>query len=609
VKAERENRTEGIVVPQNVAVAARADAVIRVESYALSTLPWLEEALARGLRDDWRRVVDSDPVASLFQTFGWCMPWYRCYADEYEPYVIVVSARERVVGVVPMAVDRATRAMVFACNTMADYRDVVALPGEREHVIGELIRHYIDGGFTGPLPIGWIDPASDTPALVRKICAARRLHCTVRHQPCWRWFPPAPVKPSAQKFLNWYKRNGTVRFEVIDSDAKWEGFREEYYRQHTLRQIQAGRQKAFDDARKTALYEEIFHSDEIPVHVTAFSYNGQMLAGHFGRVWRGVLMLGPTSIRLEDEQRSPAVILLSWIIQNAESLGLKGFDLTIGDSDFKARLANQRVAVTMIEVHAQSRGYYMQAARDHIVKLAKTGVERVAGEGAWKSKVKPAAAWLAYKRERFAEMGPWPAVKTAFVAAKARVYDTRVGLVYSITAAQVRPAQPKLAESETYEVHENQIEDLLLWRGHSPSTQSLLVQCARSYARVRNKGRTFHTIVVNGKLAGWGYSFLPTEPVHLTITPGATLEVEAGSASLYDFHVLREFRGRRVYQTLLSDILQKRFAAGATRAYITVLQANAPSRTAIERVGFQLLRRNFYSRTWNQERLTSLPAA
>ena len=593
-------------MPRNAA-AVGEDGVIPVESYALTTLPSLEEAVARGLREDWRRVVDSDPVASLFQTFGWCMPWYRCYADEYDPYVIVVSARGRVVGVVPMAVDRATRAMVFACSTMADYRDVVALPGYREQIIGELIRHYIDGGFTGPLPIGWIDPASDTPALVRKICAARRLHCSVRRQPCWRWFPPAPAKPSAQKFLNWYKRNGTVRFEVVDSDAKWQRFRDEYYRQHSLRQIQAGRRKVFDDPRKTALYEEIFHSDEIPVQVTAFCYNGQMLAGHFGRVWRGVLLLGPTSIRLEDEQRSPAVILLSWIIQNAESLGLKGFDLTIGDSDFKGRLGNQCVDVTMIEVHARSRGYYMQAARDRLVKLARTVVEDVTGEGTWKSKVKPASAWLAYKRQRFGEMGSWPAVKTLFAAAIAKVYENRVGLVYSITAEQLQPVQPKLAQGETYHVHDNQIEDLLLWRGHSPSSQSLLTHCARSYSRVRNGGRTFHTIVANGKLAGWGYSYLPAEPAHLTETPGATLAFEAGSASLYGFHVLPEFRGRRLYQALLHDILQKRFADGAPRAYISVLQSNAPSRIAIERVGFQLLRRNFYSRTWNQERLTSLP--
>ena len=59
-------------------------------------------------------MVDADPLASLYQTSGWCLPWYRCYHEAFDPYVIVVSAGERVVGLVPMAVDRQTNELVFA---------------------------------------------------------------------------------------------------------------------------------------------------------------------------------------------------------------------------------------------------------------------------------------------------------------------------------------------------------------------------------------------------------------------------------------------------------------------------------------------------------------
>ena len=102
---------------------------------------------------------------------------------------------------------------------------------------------------------------------------------------------------------------------------------------------------------------------------------------------------------------------------------------------------------------------------------------------------------------------------------------------------------------------------------------------------------------------------MPSGPAQLTETPGASLEFEPGAVSLYDFHVLPEFRGRRLYQALLTDILQKRFAEGASTAYITVLASNAPSRAAIERVGFKLVRRNIYKKVGKQETLTSLPAA
>jgi GNAT superfamily N-acetyltransferase len=202
-------------------------------------------------------------------------------------------------------------------------------------------------------------------------------------------------------------------------------------------------------------------------------------------------------------------------------------------------------------------------------------------------------------------MGLPLALRTAAAEAKARVYDRRTGLVYAMTSAQLRPVAPALSAGESVDVHDNRVEDLLLWHGESLHTASLITQCARTYSRVRAAGRTFHTIVVNGRLAGWGYSYRPSAPAELTETPGATLEFEEGAASLYDFQVLPEFRGRRIYQALLTDILRKRFAEGASRAYITVLESNVASRKAIERVGFDLVRRNFYARTLTRQSLTT----
>jgi len=596
-----------VSIPSDAAVRAGAARLAAVTEQ-ITDLAALESALEHGLHEDWRRAIDADPGASLYQSPGWCIPWYRAFHASYSPHVILVRVGGSLVGLVPMAVERESGDLVFASNAMADYRDIVALPAYRELVVEELLRCYVARAFPNPLQLGWLDPTSDTSALVTAICRRRGLPFTVRHQPCYRWFPPAPAKPSAQKFLNWYRRNGDVSFEVVDTEPAWERFREEYYRQHSLRQIQAGRQTAFDDERKAEFYEALFHAPDVQCHVTAFSHNRRMLAGHFGYVWRGVLLLGPPSIRLEDEQRSPAVILLSWIIQNAQQLGLAGFDLTIGDSDFKKRLGNQCVELTTVDVHGRKRAYYAQAARDHAVNLAKLAVERAGGPDTWKKRIKPAAAWLAFKRERLAEMGPTAALRAGAQELAASIYDSRVGRIYSMQPADLQPVAPRLEPGESCDFHDNAVEDLLGWHGSSPYIASLLTHHARGYSRARAGGRTFHTVVVNGRLAGWGYSYAPSEPAHLTETPGATLEFEAGAVSLYDFHVLPEFRGRRLYQALLTDILRKRFAEGASSAYITVLESNAPSRVAIERVGFRLIRRNLYKKVWKRESLTALPA-
>ena len=555
----------------------------------------LDTALRTGLHDEWKALVANDPLASLFQTTGWCLPWYHAYADAFDPFVITVRENGQLIGLVPMTVERATRRLLFASDTMADYRDIVALPGHRAAVVDALIGAWLDGRFSNTLQVGFIDPASDTPRLMADACARRGLKHLVGHQPCYRWFPPAG-KPSAQKFLNWFKRQGDVSFDVVTSEDAWTRFRDAYYRQHSLRQVQAGRERAFDDPRRAALYEQLFHSTEIQPHATAFTLNGELLAGHFGFVWRDVLLLGPPSIHLEHEQRSPAVILLSWIIQNASQLGLSGFDLTIGDSEFKKRLGNQCVQLTTVEVFRSRWTYWTRLARKRVMDAVKSVVARVAGPDAWKTKVKPVGEALAHKALRAREEGILSTIKTLASTLVTAIAERRVGNVYVLEPSTLRAVEPRLTSPAAFEVHDNRVEDLLLWHGASLTTRSAITHAARSYARARNTNRTLHTVTIDGRLAGWGYSFYPTEPVQLTETPGATLAFPPQTVSLYDFHVVPEFRGRRIYEAFLAHVARSRFAEGAPRAYASALTSNLASRAGLERVGFRIVARNVHRR-------------
>lgn len=574
----------------------RPVAGLRITTTCITDLDTLESALVNTPLRDWRRLAEEAPHASLFQSPGWCMPWYRAYQRSFSPLVIVVTAGEELVGVVPMAIERSTGVFAFASNTAADYRDIVARAGYRRQVLAALFAVYLAGRFPNPLQIGWLDPASDTQALVQELCRERGLSCIVGQQPCYRWYPPAPAKPSAHKFLNWYKRQGAVSFDVIETHEDWQSFRDEFYRQHSLRQLQAGRERLFDDPERATFYEQLFDSPGLRHQISRFTLDGTMLAGHFGYVWKDVLLLGPPSIRLHDEQRSPAVILFAWIIQNAGTLGLRGFDLTIGDTDFKKRLGNQCVEVTTIDVYASRRAYALRRARTAVITAAKWIVARLFGEDAWRGKVKPLTERLSYKKARLAEEGIVPALRAGVRAALTAIAESRQGNVYAMTPDEVQPVAARIRPEEQLEFHQNTVEDLLLWEGSSLTTASAISACARSFSRVLHAKGTLHTVVIDGRLAGWGHSFYPTGPAQLTETPGAVLELPSGAVSLYDFHVVPEFRGRRIYQALLTHILQQRFTEGASRAYITVLASNTASRVAIERVGFRRVAVNHYRR-------------
>jgi CelD/BcsL family acetyltransferase involved in cellulose biosynthesis len=558
-------------------------------THHLSGFASLEGALAQGLADAWRELVARDPHASLFQSPGWCIPWYQSYRDQYDPFLVVIARDGMLVGLVPMAVRLETHALVFASESMADYRDIVAIPGSRELVVTELVRSYISGRFSNVLEVGWLDPKSDTPELLMKAARAFGVHATTRHQPCWRWFPPPPAKPSAQKFLNWYNRNGTVSFEVVTSPRAWNEFKSEYYRQHSLRQIQVGRDTSFDDSRRTTFYDALFTSLDVQCHVSAFRVNGQMLAGHFGYVWRGVLLLGPPSIRLEDEQRSPAVILLAWIIQNASKLGLAGFDLTIGESDFKARLGNQRVQLTTVELHGRQRTYIARVSRRLTVGIAKTVLAAVAGEDAWKRQVKPFAARLLAARRSVAEDGIPSLLLTGIRRTTRSIYEKRTTCVYSLTKVAFQPFEAEATLAHIIHVNDNCIEDLLLLRHRSFEACTAVAACARSYSRDRGLKRSLHTVMVNGELAGWMYSHQSDGPVRLNEAPTASLEIGSRQLLLSGFYRVTGYHAYPLYEAMISHVLEQRLADGESRALLVLGSSEKQLHRVARRLGFSLL--------------------
>jgi hypothetical protein len=340
--------------------------------------------------------------------------------------------------------------------------------------------------------------------LAAAACRRLGLSYRVRKLPCWRWVPE-PGENAAKKFsrvkthLNYFKRQGSVEFAVLKDPSEWQAFADPFYRQHSLRQLQTSRDVSFDDARKRRFYEALFLSGFAPMHVTACRVNGRMIAGHVGLAWRGVLMLGAPSISLEDEQRSPALILISWIIQNAAQLGLTGFDLTVGDFEFKRRLGNRLVELPLVEIYRRRTDYVRDRALDGARRSAKRTFDALLGPGAWESRIKSAAAALRHHKARLGEVG----LRRALAEAAAYTPGAPPACV-TYQASRTAVAGQPLADGS--ELHDNTIDDLLLVEDPRPSIRSALNGCARAYARRRAAGDTLHTLVRDGRLAAWCYS-------------------------------------------------------------------------------------------------------
>lgn len=524
-----------------------------VTTHCITSLPQLERELHDGVLREWKAVVQADPLASVFQSPGWCIPWYRSYNDEFDPFVVAVMQAGVLAGVVPLAVRRSTREIDFASGTMADYRDIVSLPQSRAVVVDELLRVYVAGRFPNPLQIGWIDPASNTPALVATACRARGIPTFAWQQPCYRWTPVAGENLN-KKFsrvrthLNHFKRLGNVTFDVVSDADGWAAFRTAFFEQHTLRQLQADRAVSFDDLRKRRFYDRLFDSTDVQLHATALRLDGELLSGHVGLLWRDVLMLGAPSISIEHEPRSPALVLLSWIIQNAGRLGLKGLDLTIGDTEFKRRLGNGCVRVTAIQVYGSRASYHARLARREATAIVKGVTAAALGKDGWNTKVRPVLDRAGRRLALAQQRGVAAAVQDFWHrdGGARQVASTR-----EITREDLRAFED--AGDTAWQIHNNRVHDLLRWNGTSAETDRAIRRCARSYARERNAGATLHTLCVDGALAGWCFS---------------RRQADNGVATIKGLNVTEAFRSGDAGRALLARVAQAAFDAGATRVLL-----------------------------------------
>ncbi|HET8550077.1 MAG TPA: GNAT family N-acetyltransferase [Bryobacteraceae bacterium] len=578
-----------------------------IASYTVQGLSALEAALTSDPLNAWESLLDADPCATLFQSPVWCMPWYRSYLD-FEPLVLVVTSGSELAGVVPLAIENATGRLTFAGDNMTDYRDVVTRPEWRREVVGEFLQLYRSRGGSGVFHFGSTLPESETPGVLLSMAGACGLRTVARQHYGWRWWPyeqtEDPLRRKSVRYpLNYFRRQGELTAERVVTDEQWERFKRDFYVQHSLRQIFAGRPVSFDSPQKREFLERVFRSRY--GHVTALWLNGELIAGHVGSVYKRVLYWGAPSFDVRYRQYSPNLVLLVLTMKNAAEWGFDGIDLTIGKGDLKERFSTSRVDLPWIELYARQHAYFLRKGRIALAGAGRAVAQRIRGENAWEKRFKPFAARIAHKASRAREMGLAGAILHTAKLGVAKFGEHTRGIVFMARPEDVREISAALQAGEICEYHDNELRDLAKRDVWNDSVAREIATKVRSFTDIVRVGRTLHTVVVNDRLAGWGLSYWPTEPARLTEVGNARLEYPPDSVSLYDFYTLPEFRGRRLYQSLLTYILRKRFREGAKQAYITVLERNVASRKAIERVGFRPVCINEFTRFLRWKKLRS----
>ena len=165
----------------------------------------------------------------------------------------------------------------------------------------------------------------------------------------------------------------------------------------------------------------------------------------------------------------------------------------------------------------------------------------------------------------------------------ARLLFARDGVVvFSATASDVRAQQPTLAPGTDWSLRVTIVREI------DSRVAASLPPSLRACVPNNGPDDELHCIYVGERLAAWGFAAYPASTWNLTET-GTVLRLPPASACLTAFETAAEFRGRRLYPTLLASMTTSLVARGAKRAYIWCVPGNRASRSAIERVGFRFV--------------------
>ncbi|MGH7233316.1 MAG: GNAT family N-acetyltransferase [Nitrospiraceae bacterium] len=538
----------------------------------------------------WEVLLKADSVATFFQTPLWCVTWYRCYHDEFEPIMFTAKCEGRLVGIAPLARERATGRVVFAGDGMSDYRDFVCEDGWRRHILPSFLSRMVDIAPQGLVVVGQMQPDSPTKDIICQWASKQRsYHVIIRTHPCRRFrleseeqLQELYKKKTIRQSFKFYRRSGVLQFRRVLDVEEWNRLKTIFFQQHCLRQAVAGRQISFEDPRKQAFYSGLFESVSPDIHFSALWFSERPIAFMFCLAYRGVLYYGAPSIDPLENKHSPGILHIIEAMTQCHKEGFREVDLTLGSSAFKERLASYSVELPTVYLYGRNPKFWQDSFRKWISDRAKIAVSKIGrSSDAWSS-FKERLTAVRCEISRLFRVSPVRLAKLIFDRFSKLIYDCYVGQVFRLTREHLLEMSLVLSESEQVDFRCNRLEDFLALEGVDRYHLTTMLQ--EAVKRI-GQGHVLHTILLNGRLAHYGWSHHPSAPIYLPETQ-TLLTLPPDSLALYDFYTTEAHRGRRLYPVNLCRIASSAFKSGVTSIYVVCEARNAASRRGIRSIGF-----------------------
>ncbi|WP_167761403.1 GNAT family N-acetyltransferase [Duganella callida] len=546
----------------------------------------LEDA---GFRAEWRQLHARVPEASGFQTPGFALAWYRSYAADWRPVLLLQRAADGTLAALwPLAHD-GDGALVHAGQHQAEYHGWLCLPELEAGFVAAAWRCLCARLSFVSLRFKYLRSARAA-ALLRDAIGADRVLARGCPRPLMRLdaaeIAASAAKKSNKSRFNRLKKLGELSFRRITDIAELERIFDELIRYYDFRQSAINQTAPFrEDPHKRAFHLAQFALAGDQLCVTASYLDQQPIAAFWGTLSGKTVHLGMLISSPFLAEHSPGKLHLMQLSDYLVRQGVEMLDLTPGGDAWKERFANSHDEVFDLMLYRQAGARRSAVAKQVIAARLKAGLGQV---GITPAQVR---AW----RDRLSRIN----VGSIRRKLQSRRDFTREYRVYRAERSLVD------ALAADGQVRVNAIDDLLCFEP-GESWQSRDAYLSSALERLE-AGTQAYTICVDGQLAHSGW--MSRQSASYMTEVKQQIELPEGSVTLYDFYSHPDWRGRGYYRLTLSRMLRDAFASPATQyAYIMVLADNGPSRHVIEKLGFAFQAAYFLERRGGQERTWRQPA-
>jgi CelD/BcsL family acetyltransferase involved in cellulose biosynthesis/GNAT superfamily N-acetyltransferase len=545
------------------------------------------EAVAR-LRDPqfragWDALFQACPWRSVFQSAAFADVWYRAYASRFDPALVYAEGADGqgLGGLLPLARERASGALVHVGAHHAEYQVWLALPGDGDAFIERALdaaAALAPGGRLNLLyapaaaPLGWTAPGRRWAALA-ETRPARRGYIELGDG--------TEIRKTLQKSRYRYRlrqldKLGGMRLERIttrESLAPWLDTIVDYcdFRQGAVNDAQPFRDDPLKRDFHLAMLEVRGLLDVSLLLAGDTFVSAQLNWCNGEQTVLGLLAHTPHLAKL-----SPGTLHLLLAARLAADDGQRSFDLT-PFGEYKDRFATGFDEVHQVTVHF--------GRRDRVAASVKRGVATAAKRALGTLGVDPTRARERVRRVSTLTPVEVPAKLARRVGRWTSTLDELRVYTFDVAGATL-PPNPALMRRDS-------VADILAADPAQEESGTLHELLGASLRRLEHDEHVY-TRVEDGRLAHRGWMVEDQErallsEVQMEYAPGK------GSVTLYDFFTHPDYRGRGLYRAALTQMLHDAKAAGRTTAHITVLAENGASRHVIEKLGFRYVG-SFYRR-------------